>query len=45
MLEDYFLVYDDINTTFGVYAHLLDKEKAETSDCMNTVLEKAGILF
>lgn len=40
-----FAGHDDISTTFGVYAHLLDKEKAETSDCMNTVLENAGILF
>lgn len=40
-----FAGHGDINTTFRVYAHLLDKEKAATSVCMNTVLENAGISF
>lgn len=40
-----FLGHEDINTTYGTYAHLMDKERKATSDAMNDVLKKAGIMF
>lgn len=40
-----FLGHEDISTTYGTYAHLMDQERKATSAAMNAVLEKAGILF
>ena len=40
-----FMGHEDIGTTYGVYAHLLDKERKATSDAMNAVLKNAGIMF
>lgn len=41
----HFLGHEDISTTYGTYAHLMDKERKATSDAMNTVFEKVGDLF
>lgn len=40
-----FLGHEDISTTYGTYAHLMDQERKATSDAMNAVLEKVGVLF
>ena len=40
-----FLGHGDISTTYGTYAHLMDRERKETSKAMNRILEKAGVLF
>ena len=40
-----FLGHEDISTTYGIYAHLLDKERKATSEAMDAVLKNAGVLF
>ncbi len=40
-----FMGHEDISTTYGTYAHLMDKERKATSEAMNRVFEKAGVLF
>ena len=40
-----FMGHEDISTTYGTYAHLMDKERKATSAAMNSVFEKAGVLF
>ncbi len=40
-----FMGHEDISTTYGTYAHLMDKERKATSTAMHSVLEKAGVLF
>lgn len=39
------LGHDDIGTTFGTYAHIMDKQRRETADAMNAIIENAGIMF
>lgn len=38
-----FLGHEDISTTYGTYAHLLDREREATSEAMNGILQDAGI--
>ena len=40
-----FLGHGDISTTYGTYAHLLDKSRQQTSDEMNAILKNAGVSF
>lgn len=38
-----FMGHEDISTTYGIYAHYMDKERRATSEAMNGILEQAGI--
>ena len=38
-----FLGHEDISTTYGTYAHFLDRERIVTSETMNNILSNAGI--
>ncbi len=40
-----FLGHYDKSITYGVYAHLMDKERKATAETMNTILKNAGVLF
>ena len=41
----HFMGHEDISTTYGTYAHLMDRERKATSAAMDNVLKKAGVLF
>lgn len=41
----HYLGHDDISTTFGTYAHYMDKERNATSATMNQIIKEAGITF
>lgn len=41
----HYLGHDDISTTFGTYAHYMDKERNATSATMNQIIKDAGITF
>ena len=40
-----FLGHYDKSVTYGVYAHLMDKERKATAETMNSILNNAGVLF
>lgn len=40
-----FLGHCDKSVTYGIYAHLMDKERKATAEMMNTILKNAGVLF
>ncbi len=40
-----FLGHYDKSVTYGVYAHLMDKERKATAETMNSFLNNAGVLF
>lgn len=41
----HYLGHEDISTTFGTYAHYMDKERNATSATMNQIIQDAGITF
>ena len=40
-----FLGHFDKSVTYGIYAHVMDKERKATAEVMNTILKNAGVLF
>ena len=40
-----FLGHHDKSVTYGIYAHVMDKERKATAEKMNSILKKAGVVF